>query len=77
MLVIEVLGLTTSAKNSLPFLLHPLLFIVFLIDSLGAYSFQDDFVALGSSAKSLLGACEVRFVVDIFSINAVSFHMLV
>ncbi|KAM3577118.1 hypothetical protein VYU27_001036 [Nannochloropsis oceanica] len=30
-------------------------------DSLGAYSFQADFVALGSSAKSLLGACEALY----------------
>lgn len=31
----------------------------FLPDSLGAVSFQKDFVALGSSSKAVLGACEV------------------
>lgn len=37
----------------------------FLPDSLGAVSFQKDFVALGSSSKAVLGACEVSLLLGV------------
>lgn len=47
-------------------------------DSLGAWSFQSDFAAIGSSAESVLGVCEVSTLSRQFTLlrfNSIAHHV--